>query len=718
MSLLSWVIDKVLVYGRVHGSKFESKTGVDLNDDLSPLIDELIEKSKSISLGSLIHFLNQELSRKNIPNSRLVKIFAESIYEAENKFRPKINLSELKYDDEYEWAETQLENRLAVYEEPQFIFRKCFQLMLIILGNINREALRKLSKNNQGAIFETNLESFVLSRNGLESKLKDFFELANEQEEYFILPEFFYSLEKVFSKTKPYEVPFDEPDSWQAISTIPLLKSFLSDNIGIYFPDHFKTTHTLISGASGSGKTVTMKHLIKRELECVKNNNTSMVLIDGSTQLVEEILQLKYFESTKGELIEKLVLFDAKDSNSPISFNPYAISNKLKLLPREEQEGLLNLFDDVMLYILEGIFEAELTSAISNVFSNLNQLVLKIENSNVMTAINILESETENEYSHYYDQLSEGTRSFFEKEFYQRTTYVSRRALVRKLRSLLRSPTMERVFLGNSLHLDMTEMLNNNKVIILSTDKSVLGEYSSRVLGRFFVGLISISMFQRNNPNKKVSQTTVYIDECQDIVDNRTETILNQGRKAGIGLVLATQHLDQVPNSLRSSIYASVNTMFIGKTGRSLAREAALEMDCDENEIHNLHKNNKITQFMFNCRNWTSTALKLNVKLDAFYDIEKLNRKSRPLINVKMRDKFLVVEEKDENSSTISSSKSINTPQVNNDKLKIASSLVTILNNTSEQKENSVSSENDSAKEGLPPNKKIKMRKRFSLSDL
>jgi DNA helicase HerA-like ATPase len=112
---------------------------------------------------------------------------------------------------------------------------------------------------------------------------------------------------------------------------------------------------------------------------------------------------------------------------------------------------------------------------------------------------------------------------------------------------------------------DLFSLLNQGKIVLISTAKDFLGHEGASILGRFFVSLIAQAALQRATlPPHERNPAFVYVDEAQDYFDASIARLLNQARKYRIALCLAHQNLDQLDTGLRATVLASTSIKFAG----------------------------------------------------------------------------------------------------------------------------------------------------------
>ena len=124
---------------------------------------------------------------------------------------------------------------------------------------------------------------------------------------------------------------------------------------------------------------------------------------------------------------------------------------------------------------------------------------------------------------------------------------------------------------------DITEIMNNEKILLVSLSKGILGDLNSSLLGLILVSKIQIAAMKRQPmAASERKDFFLYLDEFQNYVTDSIESILSEARKYRLGLVVAHQYLGQLQKSdaltksnlnLKDAIFGNVGTMMSYKIG-------------------------------------------------------------------------------------------------------------------------------------------------------
>jgi len=214
------------------------------------------------------------------------------------------------------------------------------------------------------------------------------------------------------------------------------------------------------------------------------------------------------------------------------------------------------------------------------------------------------------------EQLSGTARSFFVTRFFDRQFNETKKQILTRLWGVLSNTSLERMFSHPKNKVDIFELLNQGKIILINTAKDLLGQEGSAIFGRFFIALIAQAAVQRAalRPHER-RPSFVYIDEAQDYFDENISNLLHQARKYRVGLIFAHQNLDQLGAGLRSSVLASTSIKFAGGVSAKDANVLDSELRCTSEFLMSQKKERDHTEFACHVRNFTTRALSVHIPL-------------------------------------------------------------------------------------------------------
>lgn len=420
----------------------------------------------------------------------------------------------------------------------------------------------------------------------------------------------------------------------------PFLSFFHSPlPFAIPFPARFEHTH--IVGGTGHGKTQLIQFLINHDLVRSIEDGRSVVVIDSQGDLIRTISQLAYFSSSVAEsLAERFVLVDPNDVEHPVCLNMFDFNrDRLSGYAPVDREKILNATVELYEYFFGALLGAELTQRQGLIFKYLARLLIEIPDATIHTLRELMEDGER--FRPYMEKLSGTTRSFFATRFFDRQFNETKKQILTRLWGVLSNASLERMFSHSRNKIDVFELLNEGKIILINTAKDLLGQEGSAIFGRFFIALIAQAAVQRAAllPHKR-RPSFVYIDEAQDYFDENISNLLHQARKYRVGLIFAHQNLDQLGAGLRSSVLSSTSIKFAGGVSAKDANVLDSEFRCDADFLLLQKKGRDNTEFACHVRNYTEKALSVRIPLGYVESLPMLDASEQKLLVAENRVRY------------------------------------------------------------------------------
>jgi Type IV secretion-system coupling protein DNA-binding domain len=160
--------------------------------------------------------------------------------------------------------------------------------------------------------------------------------------------------------------------------------------------------------------------------------------------------------------------------------------------------------------------------------------------------------------------------------------------LMNKLRAFLLRDFVRRVVGSAQSSFEMADVLNGG-ICLVRVPKGVLGEETARLLGSFVVAAVWQAVTARARSGEKARvDAALYVDECQNFLTlpRSLDEMLAEARGYRLSLVLAHQHLGQLPHGLREAISTNARSkLFFAMSpedARSMERHVAPELSAHD----------------------------------------------------------------------------------------------------------------------------------------
>ena len=404
----------------------------------------------------------------------------------------------------------------------------------------------------------------------------------------------------------------------------------------IPFPARFEHTHVV--GGTGHGKTQLLQFLINHDLVRSMEDGRSVVVIDSQGDLIRTISRLAYFNPAAAEsLADRFVLVDPNDVEHPVCLNMFDFNrDRLSGYAPVDREKILNATIELYEYFFGALLGAELTQRQGLIFRYLARLLIEIPDATIHTLRELMEDGER--FRPYMEQLSGTARSFFATRFFDRQFNETKKQILTRLWGVMSNASLERMFSHPKNKVDIFELLNEGKIILINTAKDLLGQEGSAIFGRFFIALIAQASVQRAAlPPHERRSSFVYIDEAQDYFDENISNLLHQARKYRVGLIFAHQNLDQLGAGLRSSVLASTSIKFAGGVSAKDANVLDSELRCTAEFLMSQKKERDYTEFACHVRNFTAKALSVHIPLGYVESLPTMDASEQRLLLEKNR---------------------------------------------------------------------------------
>lgn len=290
-----------------------------------------------------------------------------------------------------------------------------------------------------------------------------------------------------------------------------------------------RLAHMHVVGASGTGKSTFLLGAALADMEA----GHGVVVLDPHGDLIDDLLM-----RIPEDRLSEVILFDPSQADCPVGLN---------ILAADTDAEREHLASDVV-----GMFQKLATSWGDSMGSVLSNAVLAIvESKRGGTLLDLrrflLDAETRKEYLSEVDD--EEIHFFWEKSF----PIIGTRSIgpiLTRLDSFLRSKTMRRVVGVPHSTFDWEEVLSGKRILLAKLSLGLLGAENGSLLGSLLVSQLHQAALRRQQVAKaERSPAFIYVDEFQHFVTPSMASLLSEGRKYGVGLVLAHQTLSQIAGS-------------------------------------------------------------------------------------------------------------------------------------------------------------------------
>lgn len=309
--------------------------------------------------------------------------------------------------------------------------------------------------------------------------------------------------------------------------------------------------HLYIIGKSGVGKSKLQELMVRQDIAY----NHGVCVIDPHGEFIDDIL-----EFIPEERIEDVCIIDPGDIDFPASFNPLA--NVDPTFKHQLTQGLIE--------VLRKQFGANWTPRLEHVFRFTTLALLDYPHATMRGMISML---TDRNYRQKVVEYIEDdmVKRFWAIEFADWSEKFDTDAiipLVNKLGQFLSDPMLRNIFGQKENKIDLGELMNQKKIILINLSKGKIGEENSSFFGAMFITKIKQAGMERAKlPPSERNDFYLYVDEFQNIVTDTFENILSEARKYGINLTVAHQYVGQILPKVEAAVLGNVGSIITFRVG-------------------------------------------------------------------------------------------------------------------------------------------------------
>jgi len=309
--------------------------------------------------------------------------------------------------------------------------------------------------------------------------------------------------------------------------------------------------HVYIVGKSGVGKSKLLELLVRQDIAY----GYGVCFIDPHGDVIEAILDF-----IPEQRINDVVLIDPSDAQYPASFNPLA----------NIDPGFKHQLTQGLIEVMERQFGANWTPRLEHVFRFTCLALLDYPQATMRGMISML---TDRNYrQHVVDFIGDDmVRRFWAVEFADWSEKYDTEAiipLVNKLAQFLSDPMLRNIFGQKESKIDIEELMDTNKIILINLSKGKLGEENSSFFGSMFITKIKqAGMARAAVPEAEREDFYLYVDEFHNLMTETFENLLTEARKYGLCLTVSNQFMGQLLPRVQASVLGNTGAIIVFRVG-------------------------------------------------------------------------------------------------------------------------------------------------------
>jgi len=309
--------------------------------------------------------------------------------------------------------------------------------------------------------------------------------------------------------------------------------------------------HIHLLGGTGTGKTTLLTNLACADAA----GGRGFAILDPKGDLVDAVLP-----RIPPHRVADVVLIDPSDTLYPVGLNALACWGEIgKEVDREIICDYVvtlfrKLYDRYWGPRSDDILKAAILTLLDRPGATLAEVPLLLSSPDFRSRFPVDEPVVLGPFWHNYEQLSET----------QRMQAIA--PLVNTVRDFLIRRSLRNILGQSQTWINFREILDGRRILLVNLAKGLLGEDTSRLLG----ALVLSAVWQAAQTRARVPEDArpdfhLILDEFPNYLSlpQSLEDVLAEARSFRLGLVLAHQHLRQLPAAVRQAVLANARTRIV-----------------------------------------------------------------------------------------------------------------------------------------------------------
>ncbi len=341
---------------------------------------------------------------------------------------------------------------------------------------------------------------------------------------------------------------------------------------GIRTPD--RRYHMYAVGKTGTGKSTMLRNMIIDDIQ----KNRGVCVVDPHGDLINHVLD--YIPEHR---IKDVVYFNPADREHPVGFNLLeSVDPDLRSIVAS---GLMSIFTKLWANVWSARMEYILRNTVL--------ALLEYPEATLLEIMKILVDPVFRRKVLYYVK-DPVIRDFFLNEYEKyepkfRTEAIA--PLQNKVGQFLSSSTIRNIMGQMHSTIDMREIMDSGKILLVDLAVGKIGEDNAALLGSMIITKIQLAAMGRaDTPEDERRDFYLYVDEFQNFATESFAAILSEARKYHLNLIITHQYIAQMPEVVASAVFGNVGTIVAFRVGASDAGALAREFEpvFDANDLVNL----------------------------------------------------------------------------------------------------------------------------------
>jgi len=338
--------------------------------------------------------------------------------------------------------------------------------------------------------------------------------------------------------------------------------------------------HMYVIGKTGMGKSNLLENMAIQDIR----NGEGVCVVDPHGEFAEKMLK-----AVPVSRINDVIYFNPSDAEFPIAFN----------ILESVDDDKKNLVASGMMGVFKKIWPDVWSARMEYILNNTILALLDYPGS-TMLGVNRMMRDLNYRKRVYLKIKDPVVKSFWINEFDKWDDKFRKEAVAaiqNKVGQFLSSSVIRHIVGQPKSTIDMSEIMDSKKILIVNLSKGRIGEDSMRLLGGMIVTKIQLAAMGRVAVSEAQREDFyLYVDEFQNFATESFANILSEARKYRLNLILAHQYINQLifdgNATVRDAVFGNVGTIVSFRVGAEDAEHLEKEFEpvFMMNDIVNLSK--------------------------------------------------------------------------------------------------------------------------------
>jgi len=303
--------------------------------------------------------------------------------------------------------------------------------------------------------------------------------------------------------------------------------------------------HVYIMGKTGAGKSTLVANMAIDDIR----KDRGIGIIDPHGDLSETILD--YIPKRR---INDVVYLEPFDTERPFALNVLEIRNK-------QQKDLVS---SGIVSIFYKLYKDSWGPRLEYILRNVILTLLETSGSTLVDILGLL-SNPDYRKRVVYELQDPILKNFWEKEFAKMPDRLKAEAISpiqNKVGQFVTSKMIRNILGKPKSSIDLEQIMNEGKILILNLSQGKLGEDNAALLGAMIITQIQLAAMNRSFVKEHERKDFfLYVDEFQNFATSSFIKILSEARKYRLSLTLANQYIEQLEEDVVHAIFGNVGTL-------------------------------------------------------------------------------------------------------------------------------------------------------------